>query len=299
MARTSHARKTREASRDESFLSTRVEKTSYYFLKLSGRTQGDLTVVCGGRERCLPDYDIRRDGFRYYSLEFVVEGRGRLVLDGRSHALGPGVAFGYGPGIKHSILTDRSAPMIKYFVDFKGRAAARFFKNTVCGNRPVQVADPNRIRDVFDDLERTARDATEGTDEACGLLLRLLALRMRDYAITGRRVEGRALETYQRCRALIDERYEGLSDLDGMATACRVAPEYLCRLFQRYAATSPCRYLQRRKMERAADLLQNTPLLIKQVADLSGSSDAFHFSRSFKRVHGVSPRRFVEMNRRY
>ncbi len=255
-------------------------------------------VVCGGRERCLPDYEVARDGFRYYSMEFVVEGRGRVILGGRSFTLGPGVCFGYGPGIAHRIITDRAAPMTKYFVDFAGRDAAVFFKNMVCARRPVQVSDPSRVRDVYEDLGRSAREGAAHTAEACTLLLRLLALRVGDLGISGRTFHGRALETFQRCRTEIDARFDSLATLRDMAKACHVAPEHLCRLFRRFGGTTPYQYLVRRKMDRAADLLQHTPLLVKEVASLTGSSDAFHFSRSFKRVHGITPQRFVELNRR-
>jgi len=280
------------------FLSSHVEKSSYYFLKLTGPYRHGLGVACGGRERCLPGYNVVRDGFRYFSIEFVVEGRGTLTLEDGVYSLGPGVAFGYGPGIKHRIVSDGETPMTKYFVDFSGREAARFFRDTACCVRPVQVTDPSRIRDVYDDLERSARYGGGRVEDSCVLLLRLLALRIGDLALSGRAYQGRALKNYQRCRAVLDARMESLHSLADMADACGVAPEYLCRLFKRFGSCTPYQYLQRRTMERAANLLQHGSLLVKEVAEMTGSSDAFHFSRTFKRVHGVSPQHFVAMNRR-
>jgi AraC-like DNA-binding protein len=51
-------------------------------------------------------------------------------------------------------------------------------------------------------------------------------------------------------------------------------------------------FLQRLKMNRAAAMLESGHLLVREVADLLGM-DAFHFSRVFKRIHGLSPSTFA------
>ena len=47
-------------------------------------------------------------------------------------------------------------------------------------------------------------------------------------------------------------------------------------------------------MNRAAKLLEDPGHTVKQVAAELGFRDAFHFSRAFKNVFGVSPRSFRE-----
>ena len=48
----------------------------------------------------------------------------------------------------------------------------------------------------------------------------------------------------------------------------------------------------RLKMNLAAERLQNPELLVKQVAAELEFSDPFHFSRTFKKVFGLSPEEF-------
>jgi transcriptional regulator GlxA family with amidase domain len=45
-------------------------------------------------------------------------------------------------------------------------------------------------------------------------------------------------------------------------------------------------------MNLAAELLQQPAALVKQVAEETGFGDAFHFSRVFKTVFGLSPDAF-------
>ena len=74
-------------------------------------------------------------------------------------------------------------------------------------------------------------------------------------------------------------------------------PAYLCRLFGRFGHQSPYRYLVRLRMAQAARRLQSPGTLVKQVAGDLGFTDPFHFSRTFKRVFGVSPGRFIRLQR--
>ena len=88
-----------------------------------------------------------------------------------------------------------------------------------------------------------------------------------------------------------------LRGLAQIAEECQVDPAYICRLCGRYDHQSPYQYLIRLKMRHAAQRLQTPGMLVKQVAADMGFSDPFHFSRTFKRVLGVSPGRLAQLRR--
>lgn len=281
------------------FFSQHVREARYYYLNLTPTGRESLTVVCGGVEQCRPDYVMRRDDFRYVSVEFVAAGRGHLVLNGKAHALRPGVAFSYGPGMPHRITTDPDAPMTKYFVDFTGRQAGDLIRQ--CGwlqNGAMQVSDPLAIVDVYESLLRSAQTGSPQSGDICLLLLRLLLLRVAELGVDLLNADDRALQTYRRCRACIDTDFAALKTLTDIARACHLDHAYLCRLFRRFAGTTPYKYLMRHKMNHAAERLQHSNMLVKEVADELRFADAFHFSRCFKAVHGLAPQRFIELSRR-
>jgi len=105
--------------------------------------------------------------------------------------------------------------------------------------------------------------------------------------------EGTSFETYQRCRQYIQDHWLHLLTLEQAARECHVAPAYLCRLFQRFDTETPYQFLLRLKMTHAAERLQAPDSSVKQVADLLGFDDRFHFSRVFKRVMGMPPGQFA------
>ena len=53
---------------------------------------------------------------------------------------------------------------------------------------------------------------------------------------------------------------------------------------------TPGQYMTHIKISKAKSLLTDTQLNISQVADLLGFKSAFYFSKTFKKVTGVTPR---------
>ena len=284
--------------RQPDFFSAQVSEARRFFLNLDPPSSERLAVVSGGCEHCASDYRIRRPGFRYFSIEFVARGEGSLRLSGEDHRLFPGAAFAYGPGIAHDIRTDPDRPLVKYFVDFAGTAARRLLRKPAPEpGRIVQTSGPEEVLRLFEDLVLTGLRHTPFSGRICAALLEHLVLKIAETAIPLGSAGTMAFETFQRCRSAIEDRSLELHSLGDIARSCHVDPAYLCRLFGRFGHQSPYRYLVRLKMAQAARRLQPPGTLVKQVADELGFTDPFHFSRTFKRVFGVSPGRFIRLQR--
>ena len=101
----------------------------------------------------------------------------------------------------------------------------------------------------------------------------------------------RALEAIRENTLAIPPPRLGLSDL---ARHARCSPASLNRLFKESLQLSPLEYLKLCRLERAAKNLRQSSSSIKDLALQHGFYDAFHFSKSFKEVYGMSPREFRE-----
>jgi AraC-like DNA-binding protein len=71
-----------------------------------------------------------------------------------------------------------------------------------------------------------------------------------------------------------------------------VSGAHLSRLFHRFDTELPKAFLMRLKMNHAAELILRGSLPVKAAAAQLGFEDPYHFSRCFKRVHGVAPSYF-------
>jgi len=82
--------------------------------------------------------------------------------------------------------------------------------------------------------------------------------------------------------------------LDGELLAQEVAlsVSQLDRLFIRQFGLTPLQYLERRRLERAMELIRSAPSNIKEICYEVGFGSLAHFSRWFRLKTGVSPRQF-------
>ena len=74
-----------------------------------------------------------------------------------------------------------------------------------------------------------------------------------------------------------------------LAAAVNLSPSRFAYLFRRDTGVPPGRYLHTLRMERARLLLERTFLSVKEVMAYVGVNDPSHFSRDFRRYHGVPP----------
>ena len=77
--------------------------------------------------------------------------------------------------------------------------------------------------------------------------------------------------------------------IPALAARVNLSPSRFRSLFAAQTGMAPARYLQQLRLRRAGLLLERTFLSVKEVMVLVGYSDPSHFSRDFRRFHGVPP----------
>ncbi len=85
--------------------------------------------------------------------------------------------------------------------------------------------------------------------------------------------------------------------LQRLAELLYVHPAHLSREFRRWLGVPPMRYLNDRRVERAALLLAFTSTPIAEIGAAVGWSDPAYFSRRFRSAHGMSPRAYRAVHR--
>jgi AraC-like ligand binding domain len=205
------------------FFSPQVAKARRFYLNPRHPRRPRLAVVCGGLEHCAPDYQVRRDTFPYYSIEYVVYGQGELRLAGRRHALLPGQLFAYGPRVPHHITASSKESLVKYFVDFVGSDAPALLKH--CRLQPgkaARVFPPQTLGALFDELIAAGLHGGRHGRPLCATLLQSLTQKITLAAAPSQEAETLAFATYQHCRAHIEENCLRLGTLEQVAAESTV-----------------------------------------------------------------------------
>lgn len=98
-------------------------------------------------------------------------------------------------------------------------------------------------------------------------------------------------------RAYLYEHYNEDVTREELARAVYLNPDYMSRLFRKKEGCSIIDYLIKIRVQRAAELLENTDIPIQDVSMEVGYDNFAYFSRLFKKEMGVSPREYRKRRR--
>ena len=82
--------------------------------------------------------------------------------------------------------------------------------------------------------------------------------------------------------------------LEDLGQYCHMHPNYLCTLFKNYTGQTIFDYLNRYRIESAAQLLKNQELSAGKVGELVGFRSESLFYRTFKKIMGVTPKAYAK-----
>lgn len=239
-------------------------------------------------------YDCERD-WRWqpspledYDFWMVFEGSGRMVLDGKTYRLVPGVSFLLPPGARLLATHDPQRPLRVFAVHFDPLDE---HGNPVCW--PFDFRQGRVIRDLslFWTLARLCESAVHQEHEWGEAQSRLALQQM----LMQWRLEGAVSLSKP-----VDLRLQGLLEeirrepaqswgVEVMASRVSLSRAQLTRRFRKAAGMAPTRYVIQTRLQRAQELILESDLSLGQVADALGYRDIYFFSRQFKQFMGHSP----------
>ncbi len=123
--------------------------------------------------------------------------------------------------------------------------------------------------------------------EACSALQKEMA---RSYATL---VRDHSVKQYSHPvkQIILNIEYDLTADLSlkKLSTMLSLNPSYLSALFRKETGLTLTEFVTRKRIEHAADLLSSTGLQIQTVAQQCGILDVNYFTKTFKKIHGVTP----------
>ncbi len=102
----------------------------------------------------------------------------------------------------------------------------------------------------------------------------------------------------RRAMGFIHAHYAEPLTREQIANHVHFSPDYLTDCFRREQGVTPMVYLNRYRIYQARRLLENSDLAITQVALAVGFSEGAHFTRTFQREVGMTPRAYRRSKRR-
>lgn len=178
---------------------------------------------------------------------------------------------------------------------FKDRCTHGFFHFEPSGGDPVPLAPMIAVGDAF-------AGAWSQFEEAIGLFpLSPLRAEIKLWDMLWQYAERSQLPAQEvapvhpavvQATRFIETWLEMPLSVSDIASRLDISHNHLTRLFQKHLNKTPIAYIIERRMERAEQLLRNTDMPVKQIANQVGVADLQAFNKSFRAKFGISPREY-------
>jgi AraC-like DNA-binding protein len=233
----------------------------------------------------------------YFEVCWVEDGRGEFVVDGASHAIGPGSLLFARPGVRHQIISAEPPGIRLSWVAFHLRTPAEpadeltvLFGEFARDGRALAADRRQQVAALWSALRAV------GDGPAAGAVAQALLVTLAQAGTTSVRPtavpRGSGTPAVQLALRYVQDNLDRPLTVEEVARHVHLSRRQLARLFAGHVGSPPAAYLERARLDRAAALLVRTDLPIKQIAAQTGYRDVAQFTRAFARLHGSPPGRF-------
>lgn len=239
-------------------------------------------------------YIDRRVGIPQAILICCVAGEGWAQINGRRSVIRPGNVLIVPPHQPHSYGAAEHRPWTIYWCHVAGSSVAHLLSVLGVRSDGPNVLD-GPIRTLIPLFEQVTGTLKAGYDRksllmaslTIGHVLGVLIVGQRD-GTTGDDLNERLVSTIELMRQQVFGRVTGTE----LAAMAGLSPSHFAVLFKRKTGYAVQDYFTRLKMQEACSLLDLTTLPINTIARRMGYDDALYFSRVFRKVMAMPPRRY-------
>ena len=234
--------------------------------------------------RCEPGWSWHSRPLPDHLLWCVLDGIGRLSLDGRHDDLAPGSCVVFAPGNAPVAEHDPHRRLLVFGLHFDTDDP-----DVVLPGRLVQMRDQVLLNALARRCETSYRRGDPlGVRQGLLCLEQILGLIREDALVGAPSPTDAALDEITREIRQDPSHRWTVAELADRAALSRAQ---FTRRFVAHTGLSPARYLIDARIERARQMLTETNMSVTQVAATLGYADVAYFSRQYKRHTGRSPGR--------
>jgi AraC family transcriptional regulator len=262
-------------------MSRRLEPGVFLGRSLRTTTVGDLTLTNVRYTRGAARHHHQR---AYFSL--IRRGEYDETFGRRTRVCRPGLLVFHPAGESHAqVLRTEAVAAVNLEI------GPDWLQHMVDAGLPIDQSLECEHPDVIDAVERLTGDAAARGGSA--LIVEGLAA---DFVARLARTPARGEQAMPRWVRDVRDRVAAEAArpprLSALAVDAGVHPLYLAQAFRRFAGCSLGEYARRHRLEHARRLVAAGHLPLVEIASEAGFADQSHFTRTFKRFTGLTPRQY-------
>ncbi len=246
-----------------------------------------------GSYPCAPHHYVEREkGLPQTIMIYCMEGCGIIKLGELDFRVKRGDVAIITPGTPHIYFASDAHPWSIFWIHFEGSQVNALLKEIkIEPKKPLlHVPDGAMLRQAFEEIFACLgyHFSNAGLLAMTGGLVHLLAklqLHGKQSLRSLNIAEDRVVETISFMQRHLDLPLS----LHDFAAQSGLSVPYYCKLFKARLNQAPIDYFIHLKIRKACELLDQSDLSIKQIANMLGYDDPYYFSRTFKKIQGCSP----------
>lgn len=246
---------------------------------------------CEERSPAYDWYGLGRGRSRFILFQWTISGRGTLDYGGRSYAVTPGQAMLLQiPHAHRYYLPPDSSHWRFLYLCMHGTETLRVFRHLQRAFGPVwELAQESAPVQTALRIYREAASGKLNNPFVISAAAYEMAMTMGAERYFQK---SRVTDRFAPVRAHVEKNFSEKLDVQVLARIAGMSRYHFTRQFARAEGSTPWEYLVQVRVRKAALLLGDSKLSIKEISARAGFSNANYMSKVFRRVMGISPGEF-------
>ena len=258
--------------------------------------QNYLTINCCGYQKFITRNftRIRENGRVDYQIIYIVRGNGSFVVNGNISEVPEGNIVIYRPyEVQHYTYYYENTPEV-YWVHFTGFGAEELLeKSGLLRKQICFIGLSNTCIELYKKVMHELQVKKPLFDLAVNaVFIELLSQMGRRSMEIGQSVIRVKNENLQKVIENMHSSYNLKWSISDFAKQCNLSAYRFIHNFKAYTSMSPIKYLTKIKIDKARELLLDSSLNIDEISEVLGYDNPLYFSRVFKKVTSMSPRKY-------
>lgn len=240
--------------------------------------------------------DEENSSFLYYSVVFVLNGRGTYIdQEGIEYPIKKGDLFQRFPGVTHSTYIDPDSNWKECYIDFGAEIYQFLNSMRIIRDRQPVISGANilnlesRVIELLTELKQC------NESELPLVLTKTISLYQEITTISDNERDRSNWVIDRACKDFTRDFTQRI-DLREYCDRYGLGYESFRKKFKSRIGLSPVQYIIRRRVDTACQILRSTDHTIGEIANDLGYKNQYEFSSQFKKITGISPNRYKNLN---
>lgn len=259
----------------------------YFCLPAPNNTEKTLfEVVLAGITYSNPDYSVYRKCSDIFVVEHVTQGEGTVICGGKEYFIKKGDTYILPSQKEHHYYSSRQKPWTKKWINISGSLCQNLLMAYEIENT-VHFPDVS-VDDILDEFFDFCTHNTNVVkiNEKGAVIFHRIVQRLSTHTEIG--AKGVACEI----KSYIDSNIYTRLTATSVAQSTGFSVSQLGRIFKAEYSTTVYSYILERKIDTAENLLKNTNFSIKEISNMLSFTDEHYFCNIFKRKRSITPREY-------